>query len=445
MVWSRPSPDTTKLLFRVLVFAFTLNLFSSILFISLVHRPVYDDSFNMFDVGAYAAHGISTTTVREQRNAAGPTSFIWMSLAVRAMRHDALFDARIAVLSSWLLLFFLTIVKTRHSEWAGLWHFGLLAALTFPHALTASATALTEGPALLFAYLGVIVWIEAVSRENDASSASLAWAILGGVSMGLAVTCRQYFLTLLPSAGLLALFLLMDRSAKRKLSSWGRLIIPLTFAVLPPLVMILIWQGITSPGMASGTSYNNYQAGLGLALFRPFDVVFYAALYLIPFSFPAMGRVPPKGRWPSLLIALVGGLLAMHFSDYLVNPGPLHSLLDAVSRIPAGAPLLLGLIASAAIYNAIAVGLVLWNERSSLRTCTPVIFAILVVSFFIVEQLGVGGNIPFYDRYILQLAPFLGIIGFWVSPRLTRLRILALAGLAVLSHGMLWRYAFIIK
>ena len=263
--------------------------------------------------------------------------------------------------------------------------------------------------------------------------------------MGLAVTCRQYFLTLLPSAGLVALFLLMDRSAKRKLSSWGRLIIPLTFAVLPPLVMILIWQGITSPSMASGTSYNNYHAGLGLALFRPFDVAFYAALYLIPFSFPAMGQVPPKERCPSLIIALFGGLLAMHFSDNLANPGPLHSLLDAVSRIPSGAPLLLGLIAIAAIYNAIAVGLLLWNERSSLRTCAPVILAISVVLFFILEQFGVGGNIPFYDRYILQLAPFLGLIGFWVSPRLTRFRFLMLAGLAVLSHGMLWRYAFIIK
>jgi hypothetical protein len=368
-----------------------------------------------------------------------------MALGVRLLRHDALLDARIAVLTSWLLLVLFTTIKTRHSGCADFWYFGLLAALTFPHSLTASASALTEGPALLFAYSGVIAWIEAVSHENEGSSASFAWAIIGGLSMGLAVTCRQYFLALLPSAGLLALFLLTARFSIRKLSSYGRMIIPLAFAAIPPLVLVLIWRGITSPSMASGISYSDYQAGVGLALFRPVQVVFYTALYLVPYSFPAIWRIPSKWHLPSALVALAGGLAAAHFRNYLMNPGPLHSLVAILSRVPAGAPLIFGLIASVAIYNAIAVCLLLWSETSSLRSYFPVVFAILMVLFFIIEQFGVGGNIPFYDRYILQLAPFLGLIGFWVSPALTRPRILAMAGLAILSHGMLWRYAFIVK
>jgi uncharacterized membrane protein len=32
----------------------------------------------------------------------------------------------------------------------------------FPHSLSASATALTEGPALLFAFIGVLAWTTAV-------------------------------------------------------------------------------------------------------------------------------------------------------------------------------------------------------------------------------------------------------------------------------------------
>jgi hypothetical protein len=445
MVWGQPSQDSTDKLFYALLFVFTLNVLSAILFVFTVRHPVYDDAFNIFDVRNYAAHGISATTIREQRNPPGPTSFIWMSVGARLLGGDVLFDARIGALFSWILLFFLAIIQARHSEWAGLWYFGLLAALTFPHTLTATATVLTEGPALLFAYAGVIAWIEAISRKNDTGAALFAWSILGALAMGLAVTCRQYFLALLPAAGLLALFLIVAQYAIQRFSPYVRTILPLIFAVLPPLLMVVIWRGITSPGMASGASYSNYQAGWGLAIFRPVDVAFYTALYLLPLSFPAMWQIPEKVRWPLLPAALAGGLAAAHFSEYLVNPGPLHSFLEAASRIPAGATAVLGLIAGAAVYNAVAVALVLWNQRSNLRTCAPVMFSTLVVVFFIAEQFGVGGNIPFYDRYVLQLAPFLGIIGFWVSPRLTRLRVIALAGLLALSHGMLWRYAFMVK
>jgi hypothetical protein len=445
MAGSRPSTDFTKQLFYAVAFLFAINSFSAILFMCIVRRPVYDDAMNMSDVRAYAARGISVSAIRAQRNTPGPTSFVWMASGARLIGHDELLDARVAVLFSWVLLVILTMAGVRYSEWPQLWYGALIATLIFPHSLTAMATALTEGPALLFALLGALAWTEMVSRESRFGSASLVLAIGGGLAMGLAVTCRQYFLALLPAAGLLALFLIVAQSATQKLASYVHMILPLIFAVVPPLLMVLTWRGITSPGMASGASYSNYQAGWGLAIFRPVDVAFYTALYLLPLSFPAMWQIPEKVRWPLLPAALAGGLAAAHFSEYLVNPGPLHSFLEAASRIPAGATAVLGLIAGAAVYNAVAVVLVLWNQRSNLRTCAPVMFSTLVVVFFIAEQFGVGGNIPFYDRYVLQLAPFLGIIGFWVSPRLTRLRVIALAGLLALSHGMLWRYAFMVK
>jgi len=61
----------------------------------------------------------------------------------------------------------------------------------------------------------------------------------------------------------------------------------------------------------------------------------------------------------------------------------------------------------------------------------------------LLEQFGVGGNIPFYDRYILQLAPFFGVIAFALLPALDSARLVALAGLSFLSNVMLWRYVFI--
>ena len=436
------SPDLTKQYFYAVTLIFGFSALSAILFMVSVRRPVYDDQFNIFDVHAYADDGISVATIRAQRNPPGPMGFIWMAAAVRLVGHDELLDARMAVLFSWLLLVIGILVAAHYSQWPQLWYGALLAAMIFPHSLTASATVLTEGPALLFALLGVLAWTDSASRPKRVSPALLAWMVVGGLSIGLSITCRQYFLALLPSAGVLALLLLWGRPSERTFEWLGSVFISLTAAVIPALLLVLTWRGIASPGMETGASYGNYQIGVGLAWFRPVQVTFYAALYLVPYSFPAIWRVPLERRWPALLAAFIVGFVATYFRGSLMNPGPIHSLIEVASRIPAGAALLFWLITSVATYNAVAVCLLLWGERSKLRTCVPVVFALLVVFFFISEQLGVGGNIPFYDRYVLQLAPFLGLIGFWLFPKFTRSRILVMVGMVVFSHALLWRYAF---
>ena len=45
-------------------------------------------------------------------------------------------------------------------------------------------------------------------------------------------------------------------------------------------------------------------------------------------------------------------------------------------------------------------------------SCAPVVFALLAVVFFIIEEAGAGGNIPLYELYVVQTAPFLGLIAF---------------------------------
>jgi hypothetical protein len=104
--------------------------------------------------------------------------------------------------------------------------------------------------------------------------------------------------------------------------------------------------------------------------------------------------------------------------------------------------ILLFVVTAVAIYNAVSVCSLFWEQRQVLSFCAPAVFALLVIVFFVAEQIGVGGNIPFYDRYVLQLAPFLGVLAFTVLPRLTTGRVLALAGMSLLSHIMLWRFAF---
>jgi len=260
--------------------------------------------------------------------------------------------------------------------------------------------------------------------------------------MGMAITCRQYFLALLPSAALLEVLFLKAPSSGQRLR-WIGGILPMVFAVIPAFALIFVWRGITSPSMALGTSYAAYQAGVGVAWLRPIIVIFYTLVYFVPFSFPSMFRMPLPRFWPALLAAALTGSFAAHFQTLLLNPGPVHSLVVSASRIPAGESIVFWLMASVAIYNAIGVSFLLWTRRLRLRTCPPAVFAMLVILFFIAEQIGVGGNIPFYDRYILQIVPFLGLLGFWLFPKLTYPRIVALGGLSILGQTMLWRYAFV--
>jgi len=98
--------------------------------------------------------------------------------------------------------------------------------------------------------------------------------------------------------------------------------------------------------------------------------------------------------------------------------------------------LFFGLIVGATIYNFVAVGMLFWEQRTILFSCPTVVFSMLAIVFFVAEPLGVQGNIPFYDRYVIQLAPFVRIIAFAIAPQVN-LILFVLGAMSLLSHGML--------
>lgn len=434
---------TTYLQPVLLVLAF--NLISAALFISFVNRPVYDDGYNIYDVHRYATMGFSRDTIVSQRNAPGPTSFAWMAGAVRLIGGNELRDARIGALFSWVLLGAALLLGARFGRFPELWYAALLTLLVFPHAVEATATVLTEGPALLFAVAGALAWTEFVSRADFGAPAFL-FGMLGCLSMGVAVTCRQYNLALLPAAGFLAA-LRITRKAWGPGEKWRwtlRAVFSLSLSAVPVLLLVLAWKGISSPGIQSGTSYNmTYKAGAGLNFTRPLIAALYVGLYLVPVTFPLMLRIKSARRWIALAVAVLGGIAAGPFSGSLWQTGPLNSVVTVAARFPHGANVAFALIVSVTIYNSIALALALWEQRKLVLSAPPAVFALLIVLFFVLEQFGVGGNIPFYDRYILQVAPFLGVIAFALLPLLDNTRLSALAGLCFVSHFIVWRYVFI--
>jgi hypothetical protein len=417
-----------------------LNTLSAVLFICFVNRPVYDDSYNLSDVRRYAAQGVSVETIRAHVNPPGPTSFLWMAAAARLLGGNELVAARVAVLLSWLLLGAGMLVLGRYGSSGGLCCAALLVTLVFPHTLTATATVLTEGPALLFATLGAFLWVEGLSK------AILRWqhfamATAGGLMIGLAVTCRQYYLAIVLAAGVWAVGAFWKRGQQKNALWIASAVVSLIAAAVPIAVLIVVWGGFSSPGMVSGLSYGTWKSSVGLNLERPLVACFYVACYLLPLTFPLMRPARPVPRRLGLLIAAFAGVGAVLFSSGLLQPGPLNSMLNVLGAFPFLRLLLFGLLAGVFAYNAFGWVLALRAQWSDLTPHPIIVLALLTIAFFIVEQAGIGGNVPFYDRYVLQIAPFIGLVTLPLLPRLGFVRLAALASLCLLSNVMLWRYA----
>lgn len=424
---------------RLALAIFSVNVLSAVLFIAYVPQPVYDDSTNLRDVHRYAAEGVTPASIRAHVNPTGPSSFIWISWGVRLIGGDELRAARIAVLGSWVFLGAAILLLIDCSESSAPWYAALLATLIFPHTMTTTATVMTEGPALLAAVLGTFLWLRAISSEFLTRRA-IGALLIGGLAIGVAITARQYYLALVPGMAVVSVLNVRKRREKSHenwlLASAASIVI----AAAPISFLTLMWGGLSSPAIASGASYAQWRAAVGLNFARPLTAAFDLSVWLVPLSFPAMWLAWPRPSWRALWIALATGLVAALFRGDLIQPGPLNSFLNVANRVPYGAFVAVAVIGGLACYNAIAVARLITKMCFETRSLVFVM-ALAFVIFFVLEQFGIGGNIPFYDRYVLQTAPFLGIIAFEAVPKLTSIRLMILVLLAVFSQTLLWRNA----
>jgi hypothetical protein len=433
---------SARYLLPAMVLLASWTFLSSLAFILTVNRPVFDDPNNLPDVHRYATEGVSIQTIYRQINPTGPTSFIWMGEAARIFGGSELEMARVAALTSWVLLCLGVLFCTRSaSSSPDLWYAGLLVTLVFPHALTASATVLTEGPALLFAMVGALLWVESCSTTMM-NLESMVRCAIGGLLLGLSITCRQYYVAILPTMFIVALFQFYRRRTEVRPRWFIAIALSVLLATVPLGFLVFIWKGMSSPGMVTGNSYNNaWRSTVAVNLNRPLVAAFYILLYLFPLTFPAIRTLSRIQRALAGLFALLSAALLLPLRDAILQPGPLQSVLHGVRRLQGAEPIAFGAVTALIIFNAVAVACVVRKRRLIIWSEAPVLFAICIILFFVLEQSGIGGNIPFYDRYVLQLAPFLGIFGFAFLRPIRVEQVGALAGLYLLNEAMLWRYA----
>lgn len=426
---------------RFAILALVLNILSALLFIAVVRKPVYDDSTNFRDVHRYASEGATLQSIRAHINPTGPGSFLWMASGIRLLGGDELRDARLAIAASWLILGVGILIAAHRSESPELWYAALLITLVFPHTMTTTATLMTEGPALLAALLGTFVWTTAIAQPRMTLQAA-GLLLLAGLSFGLAITSRQYYIALLPAAGAVAVVQGLKPAAHGR-SAWALgVLAALLVAAIPIGLLMLAWKGLSSPSIASGASYTQWKAAVGLNFTRPLTAAFDLAVWLVPLTFPAIWHLQSNERWIALCGSLGVGITVARFREILVQPGPVHSLEKMASGVPHGEFLVIAGLGAVAAYNAIAVAMLLARNRSEIVRAPATAFSLFVVLFFVLEQFGIGGNIPFYDRYVLQVAPFLGIIAFTTLPKLTPWRLIVFGLMALFSHVLLWRNGF---
>src|ERR1700741_3045611 len=122
MSLSRGSPGTMNSQPKIILSLFTLNILSALLFLFLVSRPVYDEPYHIVDARAYAHSGLSVSMVRAQRNPPGPGSHLWMAACARLLSSAELCGARLAILSSWILLVIGILAFAPSSSFPRLWY-----------------------------------------------------------------------------------------------------------------------------------------------------------------------------------------------------------------------------------------------------------------------------------------------------------------------------------
>jgi len=200
--------------------------------------------------------------------------------------------------------------------------------------------------------------------------------------------------------------------------------------------------------MHQNISYSNYTAAIGINLLRPINAVLYIGIYMLPVLVfqPNSGiRVP---RILVLLALVMAGLLAISVPEGNLwcgpesdaSCGPIKWLYDILSARSANlARAYNGIGASAGCAGLFLLIRAIWSDRAAIIETPGVVLALAFLAFFLVEQLFVGGNIPFYERYILQIAPMLGLaLGSYRSFRVNR----ALIGSTpLILYGLfrLWR------
>ena len=388
-----------------------IQLLSAVLLATISEKPVADEKEGHYhSVCHYIKNGITIKSLQNHPDFVGPGSHIWVALWSKVF-GKSLVALRLSIFLSWIIVFGIMGLMWKILQNSALVIAGFI--LPFqPHFTIFAGMIMTEGPSFAFLFLALFLYAIAEQYERNEKEhfvkTLIAYSgyISSGICIGITIWCRQYFMAIIPAV-LTAAYLRKSKSGKLILLAMGP-IISLT-------LMLFLWKGFTSYGVAALQAAKPGSEGarwmdVAFNWARPLTALIYAGLYSLPFlpwSYKFL-----KSR-EIFLLGGVGIFVALLFMIFHCTPygwGPILTIIRlAKSRLG-----IIGTISEFLLTAAGVFGFTLWvsimvSEYSKLSCDSLGLVSILFVPFFIFEQVGVGGNVHFYEKYIFHVVFFSGV------------------------------------
>jgi hypothetical protein len=224
-----------------------VGLLSITLMVLFTQKTItYDEPFHLKTVELLIKEGFSIDFLRgTDVSAPGPlyaiTHYVFLPLT-------SLTTPGIRLVNIILLLFIIVILKFSLDT------VGYSKSLSFSVSIMSapiiwpiSGMALTEIPAMFFAYLGLMILFFALYSSNCKNTSKLFWSLLAGIFFGFSILGRQTFLVILPAIPLLLLRKPYFSFARNNLKY---VVAFITISLIGPSIQFFIWGGLVPSSQA---------------------------------------------------------------------------------------------------------------------------------------------------------------------------------------------------
>ena len=379
----------------------------------LVNYGVMDEDFHLENIRPFVQSGLNRSTLYHFVPPTGVGSHLWFAFWMWLFPGITFVGLRVITCATLLGLAGCAYVQLRTVSVA--LQYTILASTLFmlvcPYFFLSVSTVMTEGPALLFLFAGLLLLL--VSRFQQ-----ILPFFLGCLLLGLTTIARFYYIPLLPALFVVLLLSDWQQYDFKTLTKTRWLFYAAIGVSLLPLVgLIWLWGGLTPPYFEQ---WSKLRSGISFNALRPLSALVLTGVYVAPFvllNVSWTSKLFLRALFIAGLLSLVLALLQINlFHDPSsvddVTSGPVEHTLQLIkARSDIGMTFGLFVIYSLSFLSLAIVtqqlfGFIVRKDFSD----KGLVFSVVFVAGFIASQAFVGGNHPFFERYLVHPWPFMGYI-----------------------------------
>ena len=362
---------------------------------------VFDEVFHIYDIHRYYSEPITISSLQEHYCPNGILSHILPGVFAKFLGSNDIVIIRLFVWLCVLGSFILLTIKRFSNDTLKL---GFLITICNPYSFLCSTTFMTEFIALSFVILGLIIMQSKNSLKRN----------IGFFIIGLSIITRFYYIALIPAIFLPELMRINSLKVFKEVFRSN--IFSFTLIIAPLIFLLFTWNSLTPPKLLE---MGGELSEVGFNFPRFIISLIYLGFYVSPFIFFLPGIEWRKIIFnksivfPSILASIA--ILAIwpnifNLVDRPISTGIIYSIYKLIISSfseNVGYAYNLTIISFclisffAFLYHFIERRL--YSEKFGL-------IAGLFVLFFMIQQIFIGGNIAFYERYVFVASFFIGML-----------------------------------